>query len=170
MRLSCDTCATAKAAAVDKEVQATGPDRIFRLIYRSRNTIPAQDRKVALGKLFGQARSRNKDQHITGALLVSGDWFAQVLEGDETAVRELYAKIGHDGRHDRVTLLEARAPANRIFSRWAMARVSEDGESDIPLIAHADGISPAAGHRVTPEQESVLAFMREATTAARTQF
>jgi len=56
---------------MDKEVQATSPDRVFRLIYRSRNTIPAQDRKVALGKLFGQARSRNKSQHITGALLVS---------------------------------------------------------------------------------------------------
>jgi hypothetical protein len=40
----------------------------------------------------------------------------------------------------------------------------------IPLIAHVDGISPAAGHRATSEQESVLAFMREATTAAHTQF
>lgn len=70
----------------------------------------------------------------------------------------------------RLTLLETRAVANRIFSRWAMARVSEDGGSDIPLIAHVDGISPAAGHRATPEQESVLAFMREATKAAHTQF
>jgi|HubBroStandDraft_1064217.scaffolds.fasta_scaffold601070_1 hypothetical protein len=155
---------------MDQEVKATSPDRIFRLIYRSRNTIPERDRKVMLGRLFGQARSRNKGQHITGALLVSGDWFAQVLEGDETAVRELYETIGQDDRHDHVTLLETRPSANRIFSRWAMARVSEDGESDIPLIAHVDGISPAAGHRATSEQESVLAFMREATTAAHTQF
>jgi Sensors of blue-light using FAD len=155
---------------MDKEVQATRSDRIFRLIYRSRNTIPAQDRKVALGKLFSQARSSNKGQHIAGALLVSGDWFAPVLQGDEAAVRELYEKIGDDDRHDHVTLLETRAPTNRIFSRWAMARVSEDAESDIPLIAHVDGISSAAGHRVTDDQESVLAFMREATKAARTQF
>ena len=52
-----------------------------------------------------------------------------------------------------------------------MARVSEDGESGIPLIAHADGIAPAAaGHRVTPEQESVLSYLREATKATRTQY
>ena len=79
-------------------------------------------------------------------------------------------KYSDDGRHDHLTLLETRALTNRIFFRWAMARVSEDGESDIPLIAHVDGISPAAGNRATPEQESVLAFMREATKAAHTQF
>jgi hypothetical protein len=153
-----------------KEVQADRPDRVFRLIYRSQSTIPAQDRKVALGAIFSQARSRNKSRQITGALLVSGDWFAQVLEGDEETIRELYGKIGEDNRHGHVTLLETRAVTNRIFSRWAMARVSEEGEADIPLIAHADGISPAAGHRVTAEQESVLAFMREATKATHTQF
>jgi hypothetical protein len=155
---------------MDKEVQAGRLDLVFRLIYRSCSAIPAQDRKVALGAIFSTARSRNKSQQITGALLVSGDWFAQVLEGDEAAVRELYGKISDDSRHDHVTLLETRAVTNRIFSRWAMARVSEDGEADIPLIAHVDGISPAAGHRVTPEQESVLTFMREATKATRTQF
>ena len=155
---------------MDKEVQASSPDRVFRLIYRSRSAIPVPDRKVALGQIFGQARSNNKGQHITGALLVSGDWFAQVLEGDEALVRELYGKIGADERHDHVTLLQTRAVTNRIFSRWAMARVAEDGEADIPLIAHVDGISPAAGHRVTPEQDSVLGFMREATKATRTQF
>jgi hypothetical protein len=40
----------------------------------------------------------------------------------------LYERIGDDDRHDHLTLLETRAPTNRIFSRWAMARVSEDGE------------------------------------------
>jgi hypothetical protein len=155
---------------MDKEVQASSPDRVFRLIYRSRSAIPQPDRKVALGKIFSQARSKNKGQHITGALLVSGDWFAQVLEGDEALVRELYRKIGQDQRHDQVTLLETHTLTNRIFSRWAMARVSEDGESDIPLIAHVDGISPAAGNRATPDQESVLSFMREATKPSHTQY
>jgi hypothetical protein len=50
-----------EGGSMDKEVQATRSDRIFRLIYRSRNTIPAQDRKAALGKLFSQARSSNSE-------------------------------------------------------------------------------------------------------------
>ena len=82
----------------------------------------------------------------------------------------MYGKIGADKRHGQVTLLETRALANRIFSRWAMARVLQDGEADIPLIAHVDGISPAAGHRITPEQESVLSYLRAATKVTRSQF
>lgn len=155
---------------MEETAPASGPDQVFRLIYRSKNRIPPADRKITLGAVFSKSRSNNKGKHITGALLVSGDWFAQVLEGNESLVRELYGKIEADARHDHITLLETRAAVNRIFSRWAMARVAEDGESDIPLIAHADGISPAAGHRTTPEQESVLGFMREALTAKHTQF
>ena len=66
---------------------APGPDRansdlaVFRLIYRSRDLIPPDTRKTELGALFSEARSNNKKQDITGALLVHGDWFAQVLEG-----------------------------------------------------------------------------------------
>lgn len=41
-------------------------------------------------------------------------------------------------------------------------QVAEDGEPDIPLIAHVDGISPAASRGTTPEQERLLDDMRAA--------
>jgi hypothetical protein len=135
---------------------------VFRLIYRSRNRIPLDQRKPELGTLFSSARSSNKKAHITGALLTSGDWFAQVLEGDETVVRALFAKIEQDQRHDHVTVLDSRMVGQRVFSRWAMARVGAEREADIPLIAHVDGISPAARRATTPEQDSVLDVLREA--------
>jgi hypothetical protein len=141
---------------------APGADRVFRLIYRSRNLISPDDRKTELGSLFSAARSSNKKQAITGALLVHGDWFAQVLEGREEPVRALFAQIEQDGRHDRVVVLE-EGPAQRVFGRWAMARVSAEGEPDIPLIAHRDGIAPAASRGTTPDQEAVLDVMRQAT-------
>ena len=134
----------------------------FRLIYRSRNLIPEPARKAELGELFTVARSNNKKQHITGALLLSGDWFVQTLEGDETAVRTLFDHIQHDPRHESVAVIDTRTVPGPLFSRWAMARVAEEGESDIPLIAHTDGISPAAGHPTTAEQEQVLDIMRAA--------
>ncbi|MBV9796089.1 MAG: BLUF domain-containing protein [Actinobacteria bacterium] len=136
--------------------------RVFRLIYRSRNLIPPDRRKAELGTLFSAARSSNKKQDITGALLVHGDWFAQVLEGSETPVRALYERIQQDGRHDKVSIL-AEGPAERVFGRWSMARVSAEGEPDIPLIAHRDGISPAASRGTTPDQEAVLDTLRQAT-------
>ena len=142
--------------------QAPEADGVFRLIYRSRNLIPPDDRRTELGSLFSEARSSNKKRDITGALLIHGDWFAQVLEGSEEPVRALFAHIERDERHDRVSVLES-GPAQRVFGRWAMARVSAEGEPDIPLIAHRDGISPAASRGTTPDQEAVLDVMRQAT-------
>jgi Sensors of blue-light using FAD len=133
----------------------------FRLIYRSRNLIPEDQRKTELGSLFGQARSNNKRQGITGALLLSDDWFVQTLEGDEEAVRALFDQIEKDSRHGSVAVIET-GRAVRVFSKWAMARVAADGERDIALIAHVDGIHRAAPQRTTGDQESVLDVMRSA--------
>jgi hypothetical protein len=155
--------AYATGGAVADSAPATDSGGIFRLIYRSRNKIPAEQRKAELGLLFTAARSNNKRQHVTGALLIQGDWFAQVLEGDEQVVRGLFAAIEHDRRHADITLIEAGMAGPRRISRWAMARVSADGQPDIPLIAHVDGISPAASRGTTPEQEAILDIMREAT-------
>jgi hypothetical protein len=72
---------------MDGATPGSGSGLSFRLIYRSRNLIPSGQRKTELGSLFSAARSNNKKQHICGALLISGDWFVQTLEGDEGAVR-----------------------------------------------------------------------------------
>ena len=138
----------------------SGP--VFHLIYRSESLIAAEHLKEELGQLFSAARSNNKRQQITGALLCVDDCFVQMLEGDETAVRALLDHISADPRHESVELLESGPLEQRVFSRWAMARVAEDGEPDIPLIAHRDGISPAAGRRTTAEQERLLDVMRRA--------
>ena len=132
----------------------------FRLMYRSRSRIPAEKGKAELGALFSQARSNNKRSGITGALLLTDEWFVQVLEGDEAKVRGVYTRSAHDSRHDSLTVIESGTVGGRVFSRWAMARVSEGGEPDIPLIAHQDGISPAAGRGTTAEQDQLLDVMR----------
>ncbi len=138
------------------------PGSIFHLMYRSRSTIPDERRKQELGALFSTARSNNKGRGVTGALLCVDDRFVQVLEGEEAVVRALFEHISTDTRHDSVAVVETGPLPERVFSRWAMAKVAEDGEPDIPLIAHTDGISPAAGRRTTPEQERVLDVMRHA--------
>ena len=65
-----------------------------------------------------------------------------------------------------MTLLEFGDVGQRVFARWSMAKVSEDGEPDIPLIAHEDGIAPAAGRGTTPAEHRLLSTMRAASGAA----
>lgn len=140
---------------------ATG--EVFRLIYRSRDRIPLDERRAQLGELFSQARTNNKRQGLTGALLITDDYFVQTLEGDEQVVRGLFARIEVDPRHDRVEVLDAGTVAGRVFVRWSMAKVAEDGEADINLIAHVQGIAAASSRGDgTLEQEGVLKVMRDA--------
>lgn len=144
------------------------PGPSFRLIYRSHNRIPVDQRKAELGAIFSVARSQNKQADITGALLIRGDWFVQTLEGEEQAVRALYEHIVKDKRYERISVIAAEVVEARVFSRWSMAKVSEDDKPDIPLLMNRDkgGISPAGGRPATSEQESVLDVMREAARSA----
>ena len=135
----------------------------FRLVYRSRNLVGTTTGAQDLGAIFLSARGNNRELDVTGALLVTADRFVQALEGDEATVRALYDRIEKDSRHDDVTLIDAEAVAQRVFSRWAMAKVAGSEDSDIPLLAdRRRGVVPAAGHPTTPEQDALLDRMREA--------
>jgi Sensors of blue-light using FAD len=135
----------------------------YRLIYRSRSKVAATDREKECAAIFRIARRRNTDRGITGALLIYDQCFAQTLEGEETAVRDLYARIEADPRHDTIEMLESGLVADRVFGRWAMAEVGEHGEADIPLLATTTGLVHAEIRKNTPEQERVLTIMRDAT-------
>lgn len=137
---------------------------VFRLLYRSNDLVDPWRRRTELGALFSVSRSRNKRLGVTGALLVADGHFVQALEGAEHVVRALYDHIAADARHDDLDLVRTTACTPRVFARWAMAEVRPGGAADVPLIAHADGIAPAAGHRSTPEQAAVLNLMREVVT------
>ncbi|TCK20254.1 BLUF domain-containing protein [Pseudonocardia endophytica] len=138
-------------------------DTTFRLIYRSRSLIPAETRKAVLGEIFSSARSNNKRQQITGALLLSGDYFVQALEGDEQAVQALYEHIAKDDRHEDVTVVDERRLDERTFGKWSMAQVSDDGGADIPLLTNRDkgGITRKAADPTTADQDVVLDYMHD---------
>lgn len=134
--------------------------RTFRLIYRSHSRIPADDRGVGLAGIFSVARANNKRLGVTGALLITDNWFVQALEGDEPVVRGLYERISADPRHEDLTVVESATVDGRVFSRWAMAQVSPMGHADIPLHATDGRIHPAADQPLTRDQAAVLKIMR----------
>ena len=153
----------APAESTEAAEQSSKSDTLFRLIYKSRSKIPENKRDSELSDIFRVARRNNAEKGITGALLLYDDWFTQTLEGDEGAVRALFARIAKDDRHDSVEVQEQGVASTRVFSRWAMAQVAEHGECDIPLIATTTGVAEAAARSSTSEQDRVLALMRNAT-------
>ena len=99
--------------------------------------------------------------------MVSDGVFVQTLEGAEDEVRELFDVIRGDSRHDQVKLVQ-QTVAPRTFGRWAMAEVSADNGPDMRLVSNAKAggiVTIGKDPSITPVQEQVLTFMRDAATS-----
>lgn len=142
----------------------------FRLIYRSRSLLPDKpdDGDANLASILNVSRKNNQKQDVTGALLLNEQHkrFAQVLEGAEGNVLELFERLKSDKRHDSIEIYEAGPAPKRLFSHWswAMALVVEPDEPDMPLSVTVSGLDePTPLPVVTTDQEKVLSLLRELT-------
>jgi hypothetical protein len=79
------------------------------------------DLKAIVADILAVARRNNAAVGVTGALLCSSGWFAQVLEGSQYAVESIFEAIQMDKRHRDITVLFFRPLENRHFGSWSMA-------------------------------------------------
>lgn len=111
---------------------------LYHLAYISKNTIVGSlaDIESEIKDILETAHKNNPKQGITGALLYSGGYFCQVIEGPEDALEELYESIQMDPRHGEVTILHFEPIKERGFDEWAMAfaGVEEKMRFDIEAI------------------------------------
>ncbi|WP_431305249.1 BLUF domain-containing protein [Sediminicoccus sp. BL-A-41-H5] len=105
---------------------------LHRLAYVSRATAASGAESARhLAAILEVARRHNAEAGLTGALLHSRRWFAQVLEGERGALEALYARIARDPRHRDVTLLALHPAARRVFPRWSMVHAGQVPEQVI---------------------------------------
>lgn len=95
------------------------------LIYRSRSAGPFD--RAEIGRILATARRINAENGVTGLLLYSDESFVQVLEGEEGAVHETFARIRADPRHRDVTLLADGPAERRRHPDWTMGFHHLDG-------------------------------------------
>ena len=91
------------------------------LIYVSRKRIPAPSEEAAIADIVSVSQARNATLGVTGTLVSTRGYFAQILEGLPEAIEELMDSIRRDVRHDHVTVLRVGAIARRSFPDWSMA-------------------------------------------------
>lgn len=105
------------------------------LAYISRVSIdPGSDLKTVVRDILLAARRNNDRLGVTGALLCSGGWFAQVLEGSSNAVETIFEAIQLDQRHQDVTILYFRPLEKRGFAKWSMAFAGLSDLTSEPII------------------------------------
>ncbi|MEM6482772.1 MAG: BLUF domain-containing protein [Pseudomonadota bacterium] len=73
-----------------------------------------------LSGILLDARRNNLRDEVTGALIVRGDLFIQLLEGPRRAVADCYARIRGDDRHVSPRKLMDRTITTRLFPGWSM--------------------------------------------------
>jgi len=115
-------------------VEESGHRPFFQLAYES--TASDSMTEDDLQEILRKARSNNDELDITGLLLHAQGQFFQVLEGPESAVRDLYATIQGDPRHTDVETLHASRVSERTFPEWKMAL------ANLAVVAGEEGVSP----------------------------
>lgn len=105
-------------------------DELYHISYFSRSSLKGSDDDVKIGieSILNVAQQRNAQQGVTGALLYSGGYFIQVLEGKEEAVEEIFESIQCDTRHYDVVVIDHAHMAERSFPKWSMALAGFDPE------------------------------------------
>ena len=91
------------------------------LLYISRNRIERAERDPVIDGIVQHARRKNLGLAVTGALMFTGERFAQVLEGPRDRVEALMATITADPRHDQVEVVITEEVESRRFANWSMA-------------------------------------------------
>ena len=121
-------------------------DSLFRILYCSHNLTgeTGSEERTALEEILQSARANNRECGITGALLFSTGYFAQVLEGPRLAIEHTFERIQRDRRHGQVTVLDCTDIGARDFPSWSMAQVKPGSEQQGNEAAKA--LHAAMGH------------------------
>ncbi len=98
-------------------------DKTIRLVYHSKTL-----RDMSLDdiqSILESARANNSDLGICGMLCYESRWFLQVLEGERSAVSELFLDIADDPRHDEIEIVSFEYIDEPQFADWRMGYAAD---------------------------------------------
>lgn len=101
-----------------------------------------------LKRILEVSRRNNARLQISGMLLYKEGLFFQVLEGDESPVRQLFTLISMDRRHHSIVMVDEGPIAARSFSDWSMGFRNLDD----PAIRQVPGYSQFMNQVADPEE------------------
>lgn len=91
------------------------------LLYLSRSLMLRGDADQNVDDIVTTSRKWNPQRGLTGALLFTGEHFAQVLEGTDASIDGLMARVTTDARHDQIIVVAREQIVTRRFGEWSMA-------------------------------------------------
>lgn len=90
-------------------------------LYVSRSNLQISTCEKDVSGIVELAQQKNAALGITGAIIFSGRYFAQILEGHSRSLEELMVSILGDPRHSDVQIISQAEISERTFGDWSMA-------------------------------------------------
>ena len=109
---------------------------VFYLIYTSKITLPASFHQSTFYDICEQASRNNPKFGIGGFLCFKCGYFLQYIEGEESAINNLFSTLLSDKRHKSIEKVSEGFKDNALFAKWEMHCINLDKVDDI------DSISP----------------------------
>ena len=137
---------------------------VYQVAYWSRNRIAGGPHAVteSVRSILATSRCNNINLGITGVLLFSQGYFAQLLEGARPAVELILDRIMRDRRHDDIVLVHERSNGPRDFGAWSMAFVRQTSFQDIVIEpSDADPVSLGLSREGSTLLEMLRYLVRE---------
>jgi hypothetical protein len=105
---------------------------LSQLIYVSSATRPLIGDDIR--RLLESSVRHNSANDVTGMLLYASGSFLQVLEGEDAAIDEVFARIRADDRHHNLLVIARERIAARDFGAWSMGfrGVNDDDVKALP--------------------------------------
>lgn len=94
---------------------------VHSLLYISRSLLAPSDTDRILPEIVSAAIERNTRDGITGALICTGPYFAQVIEGERRVLDALMVRLRRDVRHTDLKVIDEGVLELRRFGDWSMA-------------------------------------------------
>jgi hypothetical protein len=142
---------------------------LIRLTFFSRNRLDCVENS-GITEILVASRNNNRRDGITSALLYDDIWFAQELEGSETAVTVTFERILRDWRHTNVSLVTMQPVSERRYPSAAMVAAGRSGNNDDLFRHYCDGaiFDPRLmrADRISDLVEAVIGRTAGATHAA----
>ncbi|MNL33010.1 Blue light- and temperature-regulated antirepressor YcgF [compost metagenome] len=122
-------------------------DPVFHLVYISQ---AAEDISYTdIREILSVSRKNNAQENITGLLIFRDGFFLQLLEGSESAVKNILGNIMMDDRNHSLRVLIEVEGGQRLFEDWQMAFIDGDISSNetVDLIDFFDVCLKAGAHQ-----------------------
>ena len=103
-------------------------------------------------EILEQSEARNAVDAITGALVMTPDYYLQLLEGERRVLNACYDRICRDPRHSHVGLILFELLDQRLFPDWSMSAVDLSESDAIALYSEGKEFRPEDLPRAVVEQ------------------